>query len=61
MYGIRNGKIILPDRIVEDGVLLFDTAIRGIVSESEAASLCSEIYDAKGNYVSPSFEIRSKA
>ena len=55
MYGICNGKIILPDRIVDDGVLLFDTAIRGIVSEAEAASLCSEIYDAKGNYVSPGF------
>ncbi len=55
MKGIRNGKIILPDRIEEGGVLIFDTAIRGIVSEDEGKKLCDEIYDAQGNYVSPGF------
>lgn len=55
MKGIRNGKIILPDRIEESGVLVFDTVIRGIVSEDEAKNLCDEIYDAGGHYVSPGF------
>ncbi len=54
MKGIRNGKIILPDGIVS-GVLVFDTQIRGIVSEEKAAELCDEIYDASGQYVSPGF------
>jgi len=55
MKGIRNGKVILPDRIVEDGVLIFDTAVRGIVSLQEAEGLCNEIYDAKGAFVTPGF------
>ncbi len=54
MKGIRNGKILLPHG-TEDGVLVFDTQIRGIVSEKDAVALCDEIYDAQGQYVSPGF------
>lgn len=55
MKGIFNGKIILPDGIVEDKVLVFDTVIKGLYSEEEAKTLCDEMYDAKGQYVSPGF------
>ena len=55
MKGIRNGKIILPDRIEEEGVLIFDSAVKGIVSEDEARQLCDEIVDVSGAYVSPGF------
>ncbi|MBP3300203.1 MAG: N-acetylglucosamine-6-phosphate deacetylase [Clostridia bacterium] len=55
MKGIRNGKIILPDGIVEGKVLVFDQTVRGLYSEEEAKTLCDEIYDADGKYVSPGF------
>ncbi|MBO5221737.1 MAG: N-acetylglucosamine-6-phosphate deacetylase [Clostridia bacterium] len=55
MKGIRNGKVILPDGIVEDKVLVFDSSVKGLYSEEEAATLCDEIYDAEGKYVSPGF------
>lgn len=55
MKGIRNGKIILPDGIVEDKVLVFDSEIKGLYSEAEAKTVCDEIYDAEGHYVSPGF------
>ncbi len=55
MKGIRNGKFVFPDRLVAKGVLLFDSAIQGIVSEEEAKTVCDDIYDARGNYVTPGF------
>lgn len=55
MKGIRNGKIILPDGIVEGKVLVFDTQIKGLYSAEEAAQLCDEIFDAEGHFVSPGF------
>ncbi len=55
MKGICNGKMILPDRIEERGVLVFDQGIRGIFSEQDAKTVCDEIYDARGAYVSPGF------
>ncbi len=55
MKGIRNGKIILPDAIAEGKVLVFDSQIKGVFSEEEAASLCDEIIDAQGAYISPGF------
>ena len=50
MKAIVNGKIILRDRITEDGVLLFSDKIEGIVSKAPEGA---EIIDAKGGYVSP--------
>lgn len=55
MKGIRNGRFIFPDRIEQQGVLVFDSQVRGLYSEAEAATLCDEIYDAQGAYVSPGF------
>jgi len=55
MKGIRNGKIILPDGIVSGKVLVFDTSVKGIFTEEQAAQVCDEILDAEGRYVSPGF------
>ncbi len=50
MKYIKNGKIILPDVILENAVLVYDSKIRGIVSEIPENA---EVIDAKGGYVSP--------
>ncbi len=50
MKAIKNGKIILKDRIVEGKVLLYSDKILGIVDEVPEGY---EVIDAKGNYVSP--------
>ncbi|MBQ1272473.1 MAG: N-acetylglucosamine-6-phosphate deacetylase [Clostridia bacterium] len=55
MKGIFNGIFVLPDRTVSSGVLLFDSVIRGIVSEEEAKHCCDEMINAGGNYVTPGF------
>ncbi len=55
MKAIINGKIILEDRQVMDGALLFDRKIAGIVSRDEAERLADEVIDARGLYVSPGF------
>lgn len=55
MKGIRNGKIILPNEICEGKVLVFDSKIKGIFSEEQAAAMCDELMDANGVYVSPGF------
>lgn len=52
MQAILNGKIVLPDRIVEDAVLLFDTKIQGIVPAGELPA-GTETIDAAGKYVIP--------
>ena len=52
MNAIKGGKIILKDRIVENGVLLYSDVIEGIVSENDIPK-DAEIIDAKGGYVSP--------
>lgn len=52
MKYIINGKIVLPDRIVEGKALAYDTKIEGIVDVSEIPS-SAEVYDACGNYVAP--------
>ena len=53
MKAIINGKIILPNKIVKDKVLLFDKTIIGIVDEVPNDIKDFEIIDAKDNYVSP--------
>lgn len=50
MQAIINGKIVLPDRIVEGGALIFDEKIQGIVP---AAPADASVIDAAGNYVIP--------
>ena len=50
MKAIVNGKIILPDAIVEGRALLFDEKIIGL---SETVPEGAEIIDAKGRYVAP--------
>ena len=50
MKAIVNGKIILPDSIVEGRALLFDEKIVGL---SETVPEGAEIIDAKGRYVAP--------
>ena len=52
MQAILNGKIVLPDRIVEDAVLLFDNKIQGVVPASELPAGVETI-DAQGKYVIP--------
>lgn len=50
MKAIVNGKIILPDSIVEGRALLFDEKIAGL---SETVPEGAKIIDAKGRYVAP--------
>lgn len=52
MQAIRNGRIVLPDGVAENAVLLFDEKIRGIVPESELPA-GAEVIDAEGKYVIP--------
>ncbi len=49
---IINGKIILPDSILEDKVLLFSDKIEGIITKEEIPQ-DAEIIDASGSYVAP--------
>lgn len=52
MKYIINGKIILPDGILEDAVLAFDEKICGI-TEKSALPCDAVIIDADGGFVSP--------
>ena len=52
MQAIINGKIVLPDRLVENSALLFDRRIAGIVPAEEIPA-GAEVIDAAGNYVIP--------
>ena len=52
MKAIINGKIILSDRIVEGGVLLFSDVFEGIVDIGGIPE-GAEVIDAKGGYVAP--------
>ncbi|MBO4884658.1 MAG: N-acetylglucosamine-6-phosphate deacetylase [Clostridia bacterium] len=51
MKAIVNGKIILPEEIVEGRALLFDDRIAGVVSQDEIGG--AEIIDARDGFVSP--------
>ncbi|UPT77387.1 N-acetylglucosamine-6-phosphate deacetylase [Sulfurovum sp. XGS-02] len=53
MKAIRNAKLLIDDKIVEDKVLLFDHKIVNIVEESDLTGI--EIIDARGAYVSAGF------
>lgn len=53
MKAIINGKIILPDEIVENKILLFSKKIIGFYENIPKEYKDVEIIDAKGKYVSP--------
>ena len=52
MRAIINGKIVLPDRVVEDACLLFDKKIIGL-SAKDALPIEVETIDARGQLVIP--------
>ena len=52
MKYIVNGRIVMPDRIVEGKALAYDEKISGVVKTEEIPS-GAEVIDAKGNYVCP--------
>ncbi|MBB6214374.1 N-acetylglucosamine-6-phosphate deacetylase [Anaerosolibacter carboniphilus] len=51
---IKNGRIILPNAILEGKILLYDEKILGIVDGVDPKEEI-EWLDAKGNYISPGF------
>ena len=54
MKCIINGKLILPDQIVEGKAIVFDRKIEAIVDPAELDKYENlEVIDAQGNYVSP--------
>jgi len=56
MQAIMNGKIILPQKILENHVILFDTTIKDIVPKKDfIKGTCTKVFDAQSNYVSPGF------
>ena len=56
---IKGGKIILPDKVLTDQVLIFDEKIREIISEKDFLKYTFDsslnVIDACGQYVSPGF------
>ncbi len=61
MKAIVNGKVILKNSIMNDGVVLFDKRIKHIMTAEEFTKYIKdnknkiEIVDANGNYISPGF------
>lgn len=53
MKYIINGKIILPDRVVEGKALAYTGVIAGLVDPAAVCTCCDDVIDAKGNYVAP--------
>ncbi len=52
MKYIKNGRIVMPDRIIDGAVLAYDEKIAGIVKESDIPE-GAEVICAGGNYVCP--------
>ena len=52
MQAILNGKIVLPDRVVEGSALLFEEKILGVVPAAEVPAE-AQVIDAAGNLVIP--------
>ncbi len=58
MKAIINGKIILEDCILDEGIIVFDKNIKSLIFAETLKNLDVdniEIIDAKGNFVSPGF------
>lgn len=53
MKCIINGKIVLPDSVIENSVLIFDEKIRQISPEKDVNLSDYEVIDAKGKFVCP--------
>ncbi len=52
---IKNGKIILPDRVVENGCVVMENGIIREIAEQYEPRGEEKWIDAEGNYVSPGF------
>ncbi len=52
---IVNGRVILPDRVLNDTTVLFNEKILRVCGAGEALPEGCEVFDAKGGYVSPGF------
>lgn len=52
MKAIVNGRVLLPDALVEDKALLFDRTVSDLVDPKDLPEGC-EVIDAHGLYVSP--------
>ena len=50
---VINGKIVLPDSIVCDKALAFDSDSGKIIGIADKPSADATVIDAKGNYVAP--------
>ncbi|MBM7622704.1 N-acetylglucosamine-6-phosphate deacetylase [Sporohalobacter salinus] len=56
MKGLKNGKIITKDEVLDNKVLLFDKEIIEIIDQEEIDRYDRvELMDVKGNYISPGF------
>lgn len=56
MQAIINGKIILPQKILENHVILFETTIEAIIPQEDFSSAtCVRVFDAHGDYIAPGF------
>ncbi|MBS4535267.1 N-acetylglucosamine-6-phosphate deacetylase [Clostridium sp. D2Q-14] len=55
MNAIINGKIILPNEILEDHIIVYEDKIIDIIHKDNFDSENINIIDAKNNYVSPGF------
>ena len=53
MKAIINGSIVLPNRILENKILLFDEKIIDVCDSLPQDSENLEVIDAKGNYICP--------
>ena len=53
MKCIINGRIIMPDGVLENKAIIFDSEIREIVSLDGLDTSAYEVIDADGKYVSP--------
>lgn len=53
MKCIINGRIVLPDRVEEGKVLIFDEKIERIADAKDVELSKYDVIDAKGNYVAP--------
>ena len=53
MKCIVNGKIVLPNQVLEDYAIIFDQKIQSIVPAKEIDNADYEIIDAKGKFVAP--------
>ncbi len=52
MKYIKNGKIVMPDRVINGAVLAFDEKICGVISEDMIPE-GAEVISAEGNYICP--------